>query len=152
MNFDNRSIGFFIGFFNRHAHKYFVQQFAEFGFNSGSVFILRLLYNKDGIHQSKICDRLAIDKSNVTRNVAKLEKMGYLEICQDEKDSRAKRVYLSEKAKSFRVDFERIFKNWNDIMMMNFSDEDKKKLRELFNMIGENIIEHFDTGNKENEK
>ncbi len=71
----------------------------EYDLSSGSYPYLLILKEKEGISQNKISKELGYDKAMSARTITKLIKLGYLDRKEDEADSRAYKLYLTEKAK-----------------------------------------------------
>lgn len=71
----------------------------KFGLSSGSYPYLMILRRCEGLSQNKISCELSQDKAMSARTVAKLIELGYLYKKVDENDSRAYKLYLTEKGK-----------------------------------------------------
>jgi DNA-binding MarR family transcriptional regulator len=138
-----RSFGFYFSFITRQAHRYFEQKFQPFGLHRGSIFILRKLYNQDGIRQNELCNYLHLDKANITRTVAKLIELDYVRKEQDITDSRANRIYLTTKGKDFRPEFDMIFQSWNDVLTTGMIDIEKDELKKDLIKMSENAWNYF---------
>jgi len=67
--------------------------------SSGSYPYLLILREHEGISQSRISSELDCDKAMSARTITKLINLGYLDRREDETDSRAYKLYLTEKAK-----------------------------------------------------
>jgi len=145
---EKRSIGFYLNFMGRQAHRYFEQKFHPFGLPRGSTYILRKLYKKDGLRQNDLCNFLHLDKANITRTIAKLLEMGYVRREQDELDSRANRIFLTKKARDFKPDFDAIFRSWNDIMTTGLNKKEKDQLIETLILMSENAQNYFENKGK----
>ncbi|HPR17199.1 MAG TPA: MarR family transcriptional regulator [Candidatus Cloacimonadota bacterium] len=126
---EERSFGFCVSFISRQAHRYFDQQFRLYEMNRGSLYILRRLYLKDGVHLNTLGDSLHMDKANITRAIAKLLETGYIRKEQDIADSRAYLVYLTPKAWEFKARFDAIFMSWDEVITAGFSEDDKNILK-----------------------
>ena len=63
--------------------------------------VLADLYMEDGQRQQDLAISSINDKSNITKMVGKLEKQGFIFRKSDPIDGRSKRIYLTEKSKSF---------------------------------------------------
>ena len=50
------------------------------------------------VDQETLAETMQVDKSNVSRNLSKMQKDGLLEIIQSDKDGRKKRIMLTDKA------------------------------------------------------
>jgi len=71
----------------------------EYDLSSGSYPYLLTLRGNEGISQNKISEEIGCDKAMSARTITKLIKLGYLDRNKDETDSRAYKLYLTEKAK-----------------------------------------------------
>ncbi|WP_253199682.1 MarR family winged helix-turn-helix transcriptional regulator [Clostridium gasigenes] len=70
----------------------------EYELSSGSYPYLLTLNENEGISQNKLSKELGCDKAMSARTITKLIKLGYLNREKDETDSRAYKLYLTEKA------------------------------------------------------
>lgn len=79
---------------------------------------------KPGMSQEKLARHLCINKSNVTRHLAKLEQKGYIErkVCPE--DKRELLVYPTEKMLAIHSEVVRITKEWNGMVAEEISEED----------------------------
>ncbi|MCB2294080.1 MarR family winged helix-turn-helix transcriptional regulator [Clostridium algoriphilum] len=71
----------------------------QYELSSGSYPYLLILRGNEGISQNKISGEIGCDKAMSARTITKLIKLGYLDRNKDETDSRAYKLYLTEKAK-----------------------------------------------------
>jgi DNA-binding MarR family transcriptional regulator len=83
----------------RTTQGYLDKVLKEYKLSSGSYPYLLTLVGNEGISQNKISSELGYDKSMSARTITKLIKLGYLDRKKDEGDSRAYKLYLTEKAK-----------------------------------------------------
>ena len=83
----------------RTTQGYLDKVLKEYELSSGSYPYLLILRGNEGISQNKISKELACDKAMSARTITKLIKLGYLDREEDETDSRAYKLYLTEKAK-----------------------------------------------------
>lgn len=83
----------------RTTQVYLDKVLKEYELSSGSYPYLLILNKNEGISQNQISKELGYDKSMSTRTIIKLIKLGYLDRKEDEADSRAYKLYLTEKAK-----------------------------------------------------
>lgn len=66
--------------------------------------ILVVLWEKEGITQKELAERLHKDQTNVARMLFKLEKKGFIYRVTHETDRRSLRVYLTAKGKEMKED------------------------------------------------
>ncbi|KQC09056.1 MAG: hypothetical protein APR54_03860 [Candidatus Cloacimonas sp. SDB] len=144
----DKSIGFFISYLTRQAHRNFELEFARHGLNRGSIFILKQLYRHDGIRQSVLSSSLHFDKANIARIIQKLMKSGFIDKDKDNTDSRANKIFLTQKARDFESEFNSIFQGWNRVILKGFSKADEKILWNSLHQMVENSERYFQDMNK----
>ncbi|MBU3156172.1 MarR family transcriptional regulator [Clostridium estertheticum] len=71
----------------------------EYHLSSGSYPYLLMLRGNEGISQNKISEEVGCDKAMSARTITKLIDLGYIVRNKDEDDSRAYKLYLTQKAK-----------------------------------------------------
>lgn len=71
----------------------------EYDLSSGSYPYLLMLRGNEGISQNKISEEIGCDKAMSARTITKLIDLGYIIRNKDEDDSRAYKLYLTQKAK-----------------------------------------------------
>ncbi|MCB2305424.1 MarR family transcriptional regulator [Clostridium estertheticum] len=71
----------------------------EYDLSSGSYPYLLMLRGNEGISQNKISEEVGCDKAMSARTITKLIDIGYIIRNKDEDDSRAYKLYLTQKAK-----------------------------------------------------
>ena len=81
--------------------------------------------------------RIYINKSNVTRNLAVLEKNGYIERRPSETDKRVMLVYPTQKAQDTRPLLHEIVQDWNALISEDFSEEELELFRTMLARIAE---------------
>jgi len=145
---DKKKIGFWINYISKQAHRYFTESFGKIGLNRGSVYILKKLYDEDGINQNALSSSIHLDKANITRALNKLFEQGFIVKSQDTADKRANMIFLTEKAHQMESDFFRIYKNWNDILMEGIDPEKRQTLYDLILHISENTSRYFGDKNE----
>lgn len=100
--------------------------------SSGSYPFLMILYEEEGINLEKLSRRVHVDKAMSTRTVQKLISLGYIRKIQDNRDQRACKLYLTDKAREV-IPFIRSSLNcWIDQITV---DIPKDKLNELYSML-----------------
>lgn len=73
----------------------------KYGLTSGSISYIFILEKNEGITQNKLGREVGHDKAMSARTITKLIETGFVYKEQDEKDSRAYNLYLTEKSKEF---------------------------------------------------
>jgi len=75
------------------------KELKDYELSSGSYPYLLILYENEGISQNEISKELDCDKAMSARTITKLIKLGYLYKEENKTDSRAYKLYLTDKAK-----------------------------------------------------
>lgn len=81
-----------------------------------------------GQSQEELARRVCVDKCNVTRHLAKLEEMGYVERRASETDKRRTLVYPTEKMETLLPEVRRIDREWNDYILEGLTPEEAERL------------------------
>ena len=90
---------------NRAAHRLKVALHRAFKANGLDITpehwaVLNCLWEKDGISQTEIAERVMKDKTNLTRILDIMEKKGWIVRHDHESDRRSNRIVLTEKARA----------------------------------------------------
>ena len=82
----------------RSAQVHLDKLLEEYELSSGSYPYLLMLRGNEGISQNKISEEIGCDKAMSARTITKLINLGYIDRNKDEDDSRAYKLYLTQKA------------------------------------------------------
>ena len=93
-----------------------------------------------GITQDQLAERLSVDKSNVTRQLAQLEQGGFITRVTPENDRRLLQVYPTQRALDLYPKIQEIHRNWNDRLLEGFSEEERSSLLEMMQRIKDRAI------------
>ena len=88
-----------------------------------------------GISQEQLAKKIYINKSNVTRNLAVLEKNGYIERRPSEQDKRVMLVYPTQKAEDTLPKLRQIMRDWNDLVAADLTEDELEQLRDILSRI-----------------
>lgn len=86
-------------------------------------YILAICHNP-GMSQEKIAKHLCINKSNVTRHLAYLEKNEYIKRIVSKEDKRELLVYPSSKMLELHPEVVRITREWNTLLADGITEEE----------------------------
>ncbi|MEF9953341.1 MAG: MarR family transcriptional regulator [Clostridium sp.] len=92
--------------------------------------IIKLIAHTGEINISKICDQLSLSKGTVSGIVQRLEEAGYVEKVKYENDKRNTYVRFSDKGFEFANEFRNKINESFDKIFGNFTDEEKREIRE----------------------
>jgi DNA-binding MarR family transcriptional regulator len=93
------------------------------------------------IDQEVLAEIMQVDKSNVSRNLSKMQREGFLEIIPSQKDGRKKRVCLTEKGKNSIKPLVEILGGINSHMTVDISEEEQKMMMKYLNRVIQNLEE-----------
>ena len=112
----------------RCARLYRNDKLKKFGIHGTMDSIILRVCRKPGISQDTLVKMVYIDKSNMARKLAKLEKDGYVTRIASEEDKRVQLVYPTEKAMSIYDEIHNILLEWNEYITEGLSQEQKQLL------------------------
>ncbi|MBK1809389.1 MarR family transcriptional regulator [Clostridium sp. YIM B02505] len=100
----------------------------KFNLTSGMYPYILILHNHEGISQNCISKKLNVDKAMSARTIKRLIELDYIRKEVDQEDSRAYRLFLTEKSRKIIPEIKQEIQNWIDIISLGSSDEDVDKV------------------------
>jgi DNA-binding MarR family transcriptional regulator len=100
---------------------------------------LLLLWEQDGLTQSQIAEQMGVEHATVTQVLERLERIGLIQRCRDEKDGRISRVYLTDKGRALQEPVQRLWSEWETQALVGFTLEEKLLLRRFLLQMQENL-------------
>ncbi len=97
-----------------------------------------------GISQEQLSKMIYINKSNVTRNLAVLEKNGYIERRPSKTDKRVMLVFPTQKAEDTLPLLRSVIHDWNTLVAADFTEEELEQLRSMLARIAERATGYAD--------
>ena len=83
--------------------------------------------------------RVGVDKSNVTRTLALLEREGYVERRPNPSDRRSVLVYPTDQAYELLPAIVQVQSDWRAILTQGLSGEEREQLAELLERVEDNV-------------
>lgn len=110
-----------------------------FNLASEQNLIMMLLWERDGITQHYLVDKLDKDKTNIARMASNLEKKGFItrSHCQD--DRRSVKLFLTEQGRELGKEVIPIAEEFNDIVCKGISNQELLELERLLLKMKENV-------------
>ena len=121
----------------RCARLYRNDKLKKYGIRGTMDSIILQVCRNPGISQDEIASRVCIDKSNVARKIATLEKEGYVARKPNEKDRRVQNVFPTEKSQELYSEIKGILLEWNDYVTEGMSEEEVKNALSILDTIYE---------------
>lgn len=87
----------------------------------------------EGCTQKELAEKMQVKPSTLNVMIGRMEKNGYIEKKQDEKDSRKSRIYFTEKGKNISDECYQSFLMIQKTLEEYFTQEEQKELERLLN-------------------
>ncbi len=109
----------------RNTQIYLDKVLKKYGLGSGTYSYLFTLEKNEGISQNKISREIGHDKAMSARTITRLVELGYVYKEEDERDSRAYRLYLTAKAREIIPEIHKEIRILISLITENLSEEEK---------------------------
>lgn len=113
---------------HRCSNRYHNEKLKADGINGNQQVYIFQICRHPGITQEQLAKRIAVNKSNVTRQLCTLEQNGFILRKSSPEDKRSLQVYPTEKAEALYPKVLQLMKEWNQLLLEDFSPEEKEKL------------------------
>lgn len=130
-----------ISLLNRAAGAYFSKTLKPSGLGPGQQAYLLALAPGERINQETLAERLHVDKANVTRALAALEALGYVDRMPSARDGRERLLELSARGSGARAQAEEAASRWARRLQAGFSDGEWRELEALLERAASNAVE-----------
>jgi len=124
-----------ISHITKHSQYHMDDVLKVYDLSSGSYPFLLALSDEEGINLEKISRKISVDKAMSTRTIQKLIGLGYLEKISDLQDSRACKLFLTDKAKEVIPQIKKEVSLWIDNITLDLSQEELKLLEDSLDKI-----------------
>ncbi|WP_096201646.1 MarR family winged helix-turn-helix transcriptional regulator [Bacillus sp. FJAT-45350] len=112
---------------------------AEFNLAPEQNLIMMLLWEKDGLTQNQLVEKLAKDKTNIARMASSLEKKGFIRRSNCQDDRRSVRLYLTPSGKELGEEIIPIAEEFNEVVCNGISKEELDELERILSKININV-------------
>lgn len=106
--------------------------------------IMMLLWEKDGLTQNQLVEKLSKDKTNIARMASNLEKKGFVKRICPSCDRRSLELHLTSAGKELGQKVIPIIEEFNDIVCKGISEEDLLSFERILSKINNNVLNHCD--------
>lgn len=139
---ENSALIKYVNTISRITQSYTDEAMVKLNLTSGTYPFLLVLYRKEGINQNEISRELNVDKAMSARSIKKLIDLQYIEKKEDEKDSRAYKLYLTEKGRAIVPEIKKEIQQWIKIITTDLSKDEAVLLEELLSRVLSNAKKH----------
>ena len=122
---------------NRHYYMYLNRALAPSGINSSQYLFILNLCRDPGITQDKLPERICVNKSNVARTLAQLEKKGLIRRQVNPGDKRTAAVFPTERARELYPQIMEVIATWDDAVTSVLSAQEKENLLEFMQRVAD---------------
>ncbi len=98
----NTSAGYLVNLLARRFARALQAEIAGIGLTPGTFPALLELWEKDGLTQKNLVERLDIEQATMANTLARMERDGLIRRRKDDNDARVQRIYLTDAAKALR--------------------------------------------------
>lgn len=126
-------------------------EFKDLNLNKGQFLYLVRICENPGIIQEKVAEMIKVDRTTAARAIKKLEQQGFIVKVRDEENKKIKKLYATEKGMQLNPFFERELEHSSNVILKDFTDEDKEKFYQYLVKMRKNIEadwEYVKRGNK----
>lgn len=110
----------------RNTQCYLDKVLKEYDLSSGSFRYLFIMEQNEGLCQSRISELIGHDKAMSARTINRLTEVGYVVKIEDQLDSRAYKLYLTDKARLILPKIREEIKNLREIITGDLTVEEKE--------------------------
>lgn len=116
--------GTYISVLMRQLNLFFGHELSDVEITASELMYLSQLYNRDGLTQEEMAAAITVDKAATTRTIQGMEKKGLVRREAHEENYRAKRVYLTDKAKNAEPRIRELQKKWVDFITQDMTQKE----------------------------
>ncbi|MDG2244581.1 MAG: MarR family transcriptional regulator [Rhodospirillaceae bacterium] len=130
------ALGYQIGLLGRLFDRALESELTAFGVLPGQFPALVMLYQKDGLTQADLCQRINVEQPTMANTLNRMERDGLVQRVADPDDKRRTRIHLTDRAKEFKTELMIKARQVPAQAMtgMNTTDQDR-----VFHLIGQMI-------------
>lgn len=143
---EKESLGYVLAAVCRQIRREAHAHFEGLGLHRGQNFILRILWEEEGLSQSELADRLGLSPATITNALQNMEKADLVRREQDAEDQRISRVYLTESGEAIRSRAEVLWQALEDRAFGGLSAEEHAQLHALLLRVRDNLDGGCDGG------
>ena len=119
----------------RYTQSYTDEALAKFQLSNGTYPFLLKLYHNEGISQNQVSKELNVDKAMSARAIKRLIEIGYIIKKENQEDSRAYKLFLTDKAKDIIPDIIYEINKWINLITEEISYKEKDQVIDILERI-----------------
>lgn len=119
----------------------FSENLSQFGVTPGQYGVLACLWHHGSLTPKEIAQILRVENSTISGVLDRMQKRGFITRVLDPDDKRSLRVEVTEAGLAIKDGVQQKIEELNDLILRDFSIEDREKLLELLERIGHVVSE-----------
>lgn len=119
---------------------HFQRALQTYGVHAGQQFILKCLWEEEGLAPGEIAERLGLETPTVSRAVQRMERAGFVQRQPDPADARLVRVYLTDSGRSLEQVINTVVEDATRQALADFSAEEQAALLALLRRLQRNLV------------
>ena len=124
---------------SRAMKTHFQRVLQAYGVHAGQQFILKCLWEEEGLAPGEIAERLGLETPTVSRAVQRMERAGFVRRQPDPIDARLVRVYLTETGRGLEHTINTVLEEATQQALADFSIEEQATLLTLLHRLQRNL-------------
>ena len=108
-------------------------------FNGAQGRILYVLWQEDGVPIKTVSDQCGLAITSLTTMLERMEKQGLIRRIQDPSDKRKTLLFLTDKARSLKNDYDEVSNQMGDIYYRGFSEEEIRQFEGYLDRVRNNL-------------
>ncbi|MBI1881721.1 MAG: MarR family transcriptional regulator [Chloroflexi bacterium] len=125
---------------SRTMKAHFQRALQAYGVHAGQQFILKCLWEEEGLAPGEIAERLGLETPTVSRAVQRMERAGFVQRQPDPADARLVRVYLTDSGRSLEQVINTVVEDATRQALADFSAEEQATLVALLRRLQRNLV------------
>ncbi|MEV0436744.1 MarR family transcriptional regulator [Nocardia sp. NPDC050413] len=125
------SLGYVINHLARLMEQALRDRIARHGVVPGQFAQLLALYEREGVSQQELCEKVRIDQSTMAHTLKRMERDGLVERTPDPADGRRALIHLTDRSRRLRPALEAAAREVNTLATAEFSDAQREELLRL---------------------
>ena len=126
---------------HRCSNRYQNEKLKADGISGNQQIYIFQICRHPGISQEQLSQRIAVNKSNVTRQLSALEQNGFITRRCSPEDRRMMQVFPTEKAEALYPKVVELMKNWNLLLLEDFTPEEREQLLEMMQRVQKKALQ-----------
>lgn len=134
------SLGFLIAEAERASKKVLFARIGAHGIRRGGWFVLRALWDTEGMTQRELAQRLGLMETSVLEMVRALESDGLVTRTRDLTDRRKIRIHLTKVGKGMKPELLRVADTVNELMVTDLTEAEAVLLKLLLKKVRSSLL------------